>query len=92
MVSAPQNPVMSRQTLSIRLPEEMHAYIEQRVATGQYADTGEYIRDLIRRDQASQVRGRLRGLIEEGLASGPGRQRTAADEQDLLAIALGKVD
>lgn len=83
---------MSRQTMSFALPEAMREYIDQRVATGHYGNTSEYIRDLVRRDQEEQARKRLRGLIEEGLASGPGRQRTAADEQDLLAIALGKVD
>jgi antitoxin ParD1/3/4 len=31
-------------------------------------------------------------LVEEGLASGPGRSRTKADEKELLAIARGEID
>ncbi len=78
--------------MSFALPESMRAYIDQRVATGHYGNTSEYIRDLVRRDQEEQARQRLRDLIEEGLASGPGRPRTEADAQDLLAIARGEID
>jgi len=55
-------------------------------------DRWEYIRDLVRRDQEEQAKKRLRDLIEEGLASGPGRRRTKADEKELLAIARGEID
>jgi antitoxin ParD1/3/4 len=50
------------------------------------------IRDLVRRDQEEQARKRLRDLIGEGLASGPGRRRMKADEKVLLAIARGEID
>lgn len=83
---------MSRQTLSSALPESMREYIDMRVAAGNYGNTSEYIRDLVRRDQEEQATRRLRSLIQEGLASGPGRRRTQADEKELLAIARGKID
>ena len=70
----------------------MREYIDQRVAAGNYGNTSEYIRDLVRRDQEEQAKQRLRKLIEEGLASGPGRRRTEADGKVLLAIARGEVD
>ncbi len=78
--------------MSFALPESMRVYIDDRVSAGQYGNTSEYIRDLVRRDQEAQARKRLRDLIEEGLASGPGRRRTKADENKLLAIARGKID
>jgi antitoxin ParD1/3/4 len=83
---------MSRHTMSFALPESMREYIDKRVAAGHYGNTSEYIRDLVRRDQEEQAKKRLRDLIEEGLASGPGRRRTAADENELLAIARGEID
>ena len=83
---------MSRQTMSFALPESMRAYIDARVSTGHYGNTSEYIRDLVRKDQEEQARKRLRDLIEEGLASGPGRARTQADDEELLAIARGAID
>ncbi len=83
---------MSRHTMSFALPESMREYIDNRVAAGHYGNTSEYIRDLVRRDQEEQAKKRLRDLIEEGLASGPGRLRTTADEKELLAIARGEID
>ena len=78
--------------MSFALPEAMRAYIEARVSAGNYGNTSEYIRDLVRKDQETQAKRRLRDLIEEGLASGPGRSRSKADNEELLAIALGEVD
>jgi antitoxin ParD1/3/4 len=83
---------MSRQTMSFALPESMREYIDTRVSTGNYGNTSEYIRDLVRRDQEEQAKKRLRDLIEEGLASGPGRRRTKATEKEMLAIARGEID
>lgn len=78
--------------MSFALPEAMRSYVDQRVRSGQYGNTSEYLRELIRRDQEEQAKKRLRDLIEEGLASGPGRRRTKADEKELLAIARGEID
>lgn len=67
--------------MSFALPKAVRSYIDQRVRTGQYGNTSEYLRELIRRNQEEQVKKRLRELIEEGLNSGPGQaltpQRTA---------------
>src|ERR1700694_4463122 len=62
--------------MSFALPESMREYIDTRVSAGNYGNTSEYIRDLVRRDQEEQARKRLRDLIEEGLASAPGRRPT----------------
>lgn len=78
--------------MSFALPESMREYIDRRVAAGNYGNTSEYIRDLVRRDQEEQARTRIRILLEEGLASGPGRIRSSADAEDLLAIARGERD
>jgi antitoxin ParD1/3/4 len=67
--------------MSFALPEAMRSYVDQRVRSGQYGNTSEYLRELIRRDQEEQAKKRLRDLVEEGLNSGPGQaltpQRTA---------------
>lgn len=54
--------------MHISLPEEMKAFVEGQVATGQYSDVSDYIRDLVRERQAAVER--LRALLEEGEASG----------------------
>lgn len=76
--------------MSFALPETMRHYIDARVASGHYGNTSEYIRDLIRKDQEEQAVQRLRGLIEEGLASGPAEARTDDDLNELRAIACGE--
>ena len=65
--------------MSFALPQTMRAYIDERVKSGSYGNTSEYLRDLIRRDQEAQAAQRLRALIEEGLASGPATPLTALD-------------
>ena len=80
---------MSRQTMSFALPESMREYIDNRVAAGNYGNTSEYIRDLVRRDQEEQAKKRLRELIEEGLSSGPGRALTPKRTAQLKKQALG---
>jgi antitoxin ParD1/3/4 len=51
-------------------------------------NTSDCLRELIRRDQEEQARKGVRELIEEGLASGPGRaltpERTAQLEKQVL--------
>jgi len=67
---------MSRNTMSFALPENMRDYIDARVSEGNYGNTSEYLRELIRRDQHEQAAQRLRNLIADGLASGEGREAT----------------
>lgn len=81
---------MSTRTMSIALPDELRSYIDQRVQSGQYGNTSEYMRDLIRRDQEDQAKRRLRELIEEGLQSGAGRAITPKVAAELKKRALGR--
>ena len=52
--------------MSFALPESLRDYIDARVRSGEYGNTSEYLRDLIRRDQQEQAARRLRELITEG--------------------------
>ena len=81
---------MSTNTMSFALPEAMRSYVDQRVRSGQYGNTSEYLRELIRRDQEEQAKKRLRELIEEGLNSGPGQPFTPQRAAALKKQALGK--
>jgi len=83
---------MSKNTMSIALPESMRSYIAGRVSGGNYGNTSEYIRDLVRKDQTDQAILRLRALVEEGLASGDAQPLTDADDSELLAIARGTIE
>jgi antitoxin ParD1/3/4 len=80
---------MSTGTMNIALPDTLRAFVAQRVASGDYGNASEYVRELIRKDQREQRLQRLRTLVEEGLASGPATPDTAEDWAELNAIARG---
>ena len=81
---------MSTNTMSFALPETLRSYVDERVRSGQYGNTSEYLRELIRRDQEEQAKKRLRELIEEGLNSGDGRTLTRKVAAELKERALGR--
>ena len=76
-------------TMNIALPEPLRYYVAGRVASGQYGNTSEYVRELIRKDQREQAIARLRALVEEGLGSGPATADTPSDWDELRALATG---
>ena len=75
--------------MSFALPESLREYIDARVRDGNYGNTSEYLRDLIRRDQHEQAAQRLRDLIADGLASGDARVVTDDVITSLREQALG---
>ena len=79
---------MSRITMSFALPPSMRSYIDERVRGGEYGNTSEYLRDLIRRDQQAEEARRFRMLIADGLESGEGRPMTSgvAEAQDAAGL------
>ena len=79
---------MSRNTMSFALPESLRDYIDARVRSGEYGNTSEYLRDLIRRDQQEQAARRLRELITDGLESGPATPLTKRRVGELREQAL----
>ena len=76
--------------MSVAPPETMQAYISARVSGGNYGNTSEYIRDLVRKDQSEQAKARLRNFIEDGLASGAAvAYDDDSDRRELMEIASG---
>ena len=74
--------------MSFALPESLREYVDARVRSGEYGNTSEYLRDLIRRDQQAQAARRLRELISEGLESGAAAPLTKRRIADLREQAL----
>lgn len=58
-------------TMNISLPDQMKDWVEQQVATGRYANSSDYVRDLVRRDEerADKLKAFQRE-IDIGIASG----------------------
>jgi antitoxin ParD1/3/4 len=78
---------MIRKTVS--MPDAMGKYIDKRVRAGQYGNDSEYIRDLVRRDQASrEAVAAVQAAIDEGMA-GAGLEITPS--QILRRVRRGAV-
>ncbi len=52
--------------LTVTLPEDLAAFVEEEVSAGAYSEPIEYVAQLLRREQAKK---NLRALIQEGLDS-----------------------
>lgn len=59
-------------TMNISLPDPMKSWVEEQSKSGRYANSSDYVRDLIRRDRARvEAIAEVQGAIESGLSSGP---------------------
>lgn len=59
-------------TMNISLPDPMKTWVEEQSRSGRYANSSDYVRDLIRRDRARvEAMAELQSAIDTGLASGP---------------------
>jgi len=54
-------------TMNVSLPDPMKDWVENQVATGQYSNASDYVRDLIRRDQEYQDK---REVLVKALVAG----------------------
>ena len=58
-------------TMNISLPDPMRDWVKNQLKAGQYANSSDYVRDLIRKDQQrNQKIVALQKAITEGLKSG----------------------
>lgn len=73
-------------TMNISLPDGLKSFVDERVDSGGYETIGDYVRDLIRRDQD---RLRLRGLLLAGAASAPAARLDEAYFDELRRSVRG---
>lgn len=59
-------------TMNISLPDAMRAWVEEQAKSGRFANSSDYVRDLIRRDRArNEAIAELQTAVDFGIASGP---------------------
>ena len=59
-------------TMNVSLPKQMKSWVEQQSEGGRFANSSDYVRDLIRRDQErGVVIVELQAAIDASLNSGP---------------------
>jgi antitoxin ParD1/3/4 len=58
-------------TMNISLPDQMKAWVEAQSADGRYANSSDYVRDLIRREQIKAEKiAHMQAMLDEARASG----------------------
>ena len=58
-------------TMNISLPDPMKSWVEDQTKSGRYANSSDYVRDLIRRDRARlEAIAEIQAAIDLGLSSG----------------------
>lgn len=65
---------MGRTTISIAVPDQMRAFVDQRLKGGSFGNVSEYFRHLVREDQKRTNQERFEAMILEGERSGPGTE------------------
>ena len=58
-------------TMNVSLPDKMKAWVEEQSKSGKYANSSDYIRDLIRTDEARRrMWAEIQIEVDRGIASG----------------------
>jgi antitoxin ParD1/3/4 len=65
----------SMATMNVSLPDGLKKFVEAQVDERGYGTSSEFVRELIRREQA---RTQLRALVVDGMGSGPGSEMDEA--------------
>lgn len=72
--------------LSFSLPDDLAGPLKSRIADGRYADAGEYLCDLVRRDlEEAADAAWVREMVAEGLASGISPEKPATIIDNIIA-------
>jgi antitoxin ParD1/3/4 len=70
-------------TMNISLPDPMKSWVEDQAKSGRYANSSDYVRDLIRRDRARlEAVAEIQAAVDAGIASGAARP---LDREDFKA-------
>ena len=78
-------------TMNVSLPDPMKEWVEAQARTGRYSNASDYVRDLIRKDQARNDKiAAMQAFVDEGLASGVGTRGMDALLRNARAEAKGQ--
>ena len=76
-------------TMNVSLPDPMKDWVEAQAKTGRYANVSDYVRDLIRRDQARTDKiAQMQRFVDDGITSGLGRR----SRDELFAAATERAE
>ncbi|MFN7025758.1 MAG: type II toxin-antitoxin system ParD family antitoxin [Pseudorhizobium sp.] len=76
-------------TMNVSLPDPMKDWVEAQAKTGRYSNVSDYVRDLIRRDQARTDKiSQMQRFVDDGITSGVARR----SRDELFAAATERAE
>lgn len=79
-------------TMNISLPDDMKSWVETQTTGGQYSNSSDYVRDLIRHDRERNRKiSAMQNMVTEGFESGESN-RTPDEIRQAARQALGDSD
>lgn len=76
-------------TMNVSLPDAMKDWVEAQTKTGRYSNASDYVRDLIRRDQARTDKvAEMQRFVDDGIESGVGNRSAV----ELFAVATARAE
>ncbi len=76
-------------TMNVSLPAPMKDWVEAQAKTGRYSNASDYVRDLIRRDQARTDKiAEMQRYVDDGIRSGVGSR----SRDELFAEATARAE
>ncbi|PSJ65793.1 ribbon-helix-helix domain-containing protein [Kumtagia ephedrae] len=76
-------------TVSVALPGKMKEYVDAQVEGGDFVDAGDYLRDLVRREQERRLE-ELRRVVAEARAGGVSSRTTDQIFAEAVEIAKAR--
>lgn len=77
------------ESMNISLPEQLRDFVLKQVESG-YGSASEYIRELIRADEARKLQEAFEAKLLNGLASGRGRELSDGDWKALKEAVISR--
>jgi antitoxin ParD1/3/4 len=78
-------------TLNVSLPDEVRAFIEERVAREGHSSAGDYLAALVREAQRRLAKQELEAKLREAVESGPATPMTREDWDSIEREALARL-
>jgi len=76
-------------TMNISLPDPLRDWVQEQIQDGNYASSGDYVRDLIRRDKEAREQ---KTVLQEAITAGLNSGISQRSMEELLAAAKLKVN
>lgn len=78
-------------SLNITIPKPLRQFVDRQVASGGYGTAGEYVCEVLKKEQIEQARAEIDAKLIEGLDSGPSTEMTRQDWEQIRRQGMKRI-